>query len=43
MKIVSEVKDSNELEQMKSVMKIFVVNSRIKKLGALAFEMSKNN
>ena len=33
MKIVSEVKNQQELTEMKSIMEIFVVNNRIKELA----------
>lgn len=36
MKIVSEVKSQQELEEMKSVMKIFVVSYRIRQLAGMA-------
>jgi len=42
MKIVSEVKTKQELDEMKSVMEIFLVNTRIKQLGSLAYELSRN-
>ena len=36
MKIVSEVKSQQELDEMKSVMEIFVVSFRIKQLAGMA-------
>jgi len=36
MKIVSEIKNKQELEDMKMVMEIFVVNNRIKQLAEMA-------
>jgi len=36
MKIVSEVKTRDELDEMKSIMEIFVVNNRIKQLAEMA-------
>ena len=36
MKIVSEVRTQQELDEMKSVMEIFVVNNRIKELAQYA-------
>ncbi len=36
MKIVSEINSRDELDEMKSIMEIFVVNNRIKKLAELA-------
>lgn len=36
MRIVSEVDTSQELDEMKSIMEIFVVNTRIKQLAEMA-------
>jgi hypothetical protein len=36
MKIVSEVKTQQELEDMKSIMEIFVVNNRVRQLAGMA-------
>ena len=36
MKIVSEVKTQQELEDMKTIMEIFVVNNRIRQLAGMA-------
>ena len=36
MRIVSEIKNKQELEEMKVVMEIFVVNNRIKQLAEMA-------
>jgi len=36
MKIVSEVKSQQELDEMKSVMEIFVVSYKIKQLAGMA-------
>jgi hypothetical protein len=36
MKIVSEVTTQQELNEMKSVMEIFIVNTRIKQLAEMA-------
>ncbi len=36
MKIVSEVKNQQELDELKIVMEIFVVNNRIKELAQYA-------
>jgi hypothetical protein len=36
MKIVSEINSKQELEEMKSVMEIFVVSFRIKQLAVMA-------
>ncbi len=36
MKIVSEVKSQQELDEMKSVMEIFVVSNRIKQIAGMA-------
>jgi hypothetical protein len=36
MKIVSEVRTPQELDEMKSIMEIFVVNNRIRQLAEMA-------
>jgi len=36
MKIVSEVKTQQELDEIKTVMEIFIINDRIKELARLA-------
>ncbi len=36
MKIVSEIKNQQEFEEMKMVLKIFIVNDRIKQLAEMA-------
>jgi len=36
MRIVSEINNKQELEEMKIVMEIFVVNNRIKQLAEMA-------
>lgn len=36
MKIVSEIRSSQELDELKSVMEIFIVNNRIKQLAEMA-------
>ncbi len=36
MKIVSEVRTQQDLDELKSVMEIFIVNNRIKELAKLA-------
>ncbi len=36
MRIVSEINNKQELEEMKVVMEIFVVNNRIKQLAEMA-------
>jgi hypothetical protein len=36
MKIVSEVKNQQELDELKIVMEIFIVNNRIRELARLA-------
>ena len=36
MKIVSEISSRDELDEMKSIMEIFVVNNRIKQLAGRA-------
>jgi hypothetical protein len=36
MKIVSEIRSQQELDEMKSIMEIFVVNNRIRQLAEMA-------
>ncbi len=36
MKIVSEIKSPQELDELKSVMEIFIVNNRVKQLAEMA-------
>ncbi len=36
MKIVSEVKTQHELDELKIIMEIFIINNRIKELAKLA-------
>lgn len=36
MKIVSEIRSAQELEELKSVMEIFIVNNRIQQLAEMA-------
>jgi hypothetical protein len=36
MKIISEISSRDELDEMKSIMEIFVVNNRIKQLAGRA-------
>jgi len=36
MRLVSEVRTQQELDEMKSIMEIFVVNNRIKQLAEMA-------
>ena len=36
MKIVSQIQTQQELDEMKSIMEVFVVNNRIKELAKIA-------